>query len=345
MGMTIEGDYYNHYPMPYSRSAVISVTNKSDRDILFDFASVRYTDEYNDFYKSNPFGYFKTSEYYTRRHTEGADSVIATIRGSGHVVGSVITGYGKTPDSYASCEGDMRIHFDGIRTPQIESDGSESYICYGWGFTSPPECNPASGYDGESPASVNWSMARLLMGDFYPFLSEVHFAIESGECNNNYLEHSGIVFYYGNDQQRMMETPSSTETEGKDMELESFFEGDDDHIPVKLRGQYSKTSILNVNLEPGTQYIILRRVSDQKYGRQMARVYVDDVEVTEYPWYVADQNPYKRWLEDDFIIPSRYITGKCSVSVRIEPQPVDGNITWNEFGYKTFCVVSAFSNQ
>lgn len=41
-----------------------------------------------------------------------------------------MTCYGERPH-IITCEGDVRIHIDGIKTPQVESDGSESYICYG----------------------------------------------------------------------------------------------------------------------------------------------------------------------------------------------------------------------
>ena len=55
----------------------------------------------------------------------------------------------KRPVSYThliiSCEGDVRIYIDGKRTPQVESDGSESYVCYGWGFPTPPEVHPMGG--------------------------------------------------------------------------------------------------------------------------------------------------------------------------------------------------------
>ena len=182
--------------MPYTASAELTVTNRGTRDVVFERFTVRHTTEYADFYREHPAGYFRAAPYYARRHTEGADSVIADIHGSGHIVGAVITGFGGGPEGYAICEGDVRVHIDGVRTPQIESDGSESYVCYGWGFTSPPEYNPSSGYDGRSPASTDWSMVRFMTGDCYPFLDGVRFGFESGEDNRtNYLEHSGAVLY------------------------------------------------------------------------------------------------------------------------------------------------------
>ena len=107
------------------------------------------------------------------------------------MVAAHVTCYGERPH-IITCEGDVRIHIDGIKTPQVESDGSESYICYGWGFPTPAECNPSGGYDGLSDNP--WSMTRLCLGDSYPFYSQLDFNIESGESNNQYLEHLGDCF-------------------------------------------------------------------------------------------------------------------------------------------------------
>lgn len=351
-GMCTNGTYYNYYPMPFGKSAFIEIVNYGSETVRIDYTDITYTREYNDFYKQHSFGYFRSSKYYERKHTEGADSIIACIPGSGHMAGSVITGYGKSPDSRADCEGDVRIHFDGIRTPQVESDGSESYVCYGWGFETPNECNPASGYDGHE--HKDWSMSRLLMGDTYPFLSQLRFQIESGGNNDCYMEHSGMVFYYGTDEIKTSKTAeiimgdhiseNSSQYVSLDgaevVEQRSFFEGDEDDVPVTLKGRYTKKGCkFQVKIAPKSRYIILRRVSDQGLGRQKAIVFIDDREVMEYPWYFVDRNSMKRWLEDEFVIPYQYLEGKNRIEVRIVPVETDGEVNWNEFGYQVFTVI------
>ena len=113
--------------------------------------------------------------------------------------------------------------------------------------------------------------------------------------------------------------------------MESFFEGDDDHIPVTACGSYGTPMTLDVEIPETAQYLCLRRMSDQKNGRQRARVYVDGVPM-KYDWYFADRNPHKRWLEDEYIIPASYIDGKKHVQIRVEPIS-EG---WNHFGYTVF---------
>lgn len=110
------------------------------------------------------------------------------------MVAAHVTCYGERPN-IITCEGDVRVYIDGNRTPKVESDGSESYVCFGWGFPTPPEVHPFGGYDGlkDNP----WSMTRLCINDYYPFYRSLEFNIESGEYNNQYLEHEGTIFYYG----------------------------------------------------------------------------------------------------------------------------------------------------
>lgn len=352
-GMDTLGGYYNFYPMPFAKECSMFIKNSGKTPVSIPFCEISYTMEWNDYYNENGFLYYRSTPYYTRKHTEGADSILAEVSGSGHIVSSIITGFGETPESRADCEGDVRIHFDGIRTPQIESDGSESYSCYGWGFETPQEYNPASGYDGHG--HKDWSMHRSLMGDWYPFHSGFRFGIESGGSNDLYMEHSGMIFYYGSDDillRKLLDinfddpdTLTAVDYQCKEplalTTLTSYFEGDDDHLPVTFTGHYAVCSRhFKIQIPQNASSLVLRRVSDQKQGRQRASVFIDGAEIEEYPWYFPDFNPYKRWLEDEFIIPHRYLEGKSHVTVTITPQPCDpdfpNKITWNEFGYQIF---------
>jgi len=350
MGSTRSGYLYNYFPMPYWREATVELVNRSDDAFPVTLFEVHYND--SACYEENACGYFRASPYYDRNHTEGADSIIADITGRGHAVAALVTCFAQKA-GVVSCEGDVRVHIDGIRTPQIESDGSESYACYGWGFPTPPETNPFSGYDGlpDNP----WSMMRTLLADWYPFHSRLRFGIESGGNNDQYLEHSGAVFYYGRDDADIICTDAlDLENEddiarhkyraegGKRVTLSSFFEGDDDHIAVDGAGYAEmEYSTFTARVNPANMGVRLRRRSDQNIGRQAARVFVNGVEVTERIWYFADRNCHKRWLEDEFDIPERYTTGKAGLDLKIVPFSLDGSerASWNEYGYEIFCFI------
>lgn len=350
-GIRPDGKLYNYFPMPYWKSAVITLENRGESEAVFREWEIRHTAERNPLYREGAAGYFRSSDYYNRRATAGSDSLIGRVRGRGHMVAGHVTAHARTP-GVISCEGDVRVYIDGCATPQVESDGSESWIGYGWGFPTPPEMNPSSAYDGlpDNP----WSMVRLCSGDVYPFRQELVFGIESGEFNNQYLEHSGIVFYYGVDEPGMELTDEldignpasegihSYRTEGSRgyYTLESAYEGDGDHLLIRDTGHETEgTSEFIVSVRPANRGVRLRRRSDQITGRQRANVYVDGTLVAERSWYYPDRNPYKRWLEDEFEIPAAYTSGKRELRIKLEYVQDGETRAWNEFYYWVYSIV------
>uniref|UniRef100_UPI00403FAD4C DUF2961 domain-containing protein n=1 Tax=Paenibacillus sp. FSL R5-0713 TaxID=2921655 RepID=UPI00403FAD4C len=345
-----DGVFYNYFSMPYWEHAMIELVNKGNRDILLSELNIECTAERNAVYEKGQTGYFRTSTYYERQATEGSDSIIGQLKGRGHMVAGHVTGFTRKPGTI-SCEGDVRIHIDGNATPQVESDGSESWVCYGWGFPTPPECNPSSAYDGipDNP----WSMVRMCSGDWYPFQTELVFGIEAGEYNNQYLEHSGILFYYGVDEPGMVLTdemdigdPLSErnhdyKTEGSRgyYTLDSAYEGDQDDIIIRDRGHETDGySEFTIRIREDNRGVRMRRRCDQITGRQRAFVHVDGVRVTERTWYTADRNPYKRWLDDEFVIPESYTRGKKELHIRVEFIQDGEARAWNEFRYWVYAM-------
>lgn len=350
MGSNPNGQLYNYFPMPFWNSATISIENKGFVPVNISFGDIQFNE---DSYKKETCGYFRSSKYYERKHTLGKDSRIGIIKGSGKMVAAHVTCYGERPN-IITCEGDVRVYIDGLKTPQVESDGSESYICYGWGFPTPPETHPLGGYDGLSDNP--WSMTRLCLSDNYPFNEELIFGIESGENNNQYLEHSGCIFYYGkNDPSIELSDELDLKNQNSirkhnykakgniiKSELTSCFEGDEDDIPITgMVYRFTEESSFYANINPQNSGIKIRRRSDQINIRQCARVYIDDIEVRERLWYFADHNPCKRWLEDEFNIPLSYTEGKNKIKIRIEPISFekDNTISWNESFYMIFSIL------
>lgn len=346
MGATTDGWFYNYFPMPFWERAHVMLENRSGETVTLGFVEVGVGE--NRYDRENS-GYFRSSDYYTRKHTPGADSPIASMKGTGKMVAAHVTCYGERPH-IITCEGDVRIHIDGIKTPQVESDGSESYICYGWGFPTPAESNPSGGYDGLSDNP--WSMTRLCLGDSYPFYSQLDFNIESGESNNQYLEHLGIVFYYGQDKISLVKTDSIDMASKKSLKrhkykvegdvsvemLTSCFEGDADDVEVTaMVHKFTGESSFRVKVLPNNHGVRLRRCSDQELPRQCARVWGDGQDAGV--WYLADSNPYKRWIEDEFEIPESLTRDKSVLNIRIVPESREEGcpMSWNESAYEVFC--------
>lgn len=349
-GRKANGQLYCYFPMPFWNQARIELVNRGEASVTLPYWETRVTSAYNEAYEEGKTGYFRASPYYPPQATHASDSMIGRLRGRGHLVAGMITGVAREP-GVISCEGDVRVYIDGNGTPQVESDGSESWVGYGWGFPTPPEMNPASAYDGlpDNP----WSMVRLCAGDWYPFRTELTFGIESGEFNNQYLRHSGLLFYYGVDAPGMALTDEldignkSSEgihryrTSGSrgNYTLASYYEGREDRVLVQDVGHETEGwSEFVASVDPNNRGVRLRRRSDQITGRQRALVYVDGTLVKERSWYYADRNPYKRWLEDEFEIPASYTAGKRDLVIRLAYVPCGETRAWNEFYYWVYSI-------
>lgn len=342
MGTTEPGQGYNYFPMPFWHSAQIELINRSPKHAMKVNTSVRIdaTD-----YPENRCGYFNAVYRPAMATTLGRDSSIASIQGYGHVVAGVVSQHAQVP---GSCEGDVRVYIDGLRTPRIQSDGSESWVCYGWGFCCPPQSNPTGGYDSVPPDSP-WSQTRLLMGDWYPFAQELRFGIEAGGSNDQALIHSGAIFYYGRSQATALRLTDTLDVGDAQSEKQHDYQlsgseqantltstYEDDGTPGSLSDHgyvLTGASSFVVSIDPANQGIRLRRRSDQRDGRQRAAVYVDGRRVVARDWYFADYNPTRRWLEDEFEIPAAYTAHKRQLQIRIEPLKTDGEACWNEYHY------------
>ncbi|MFZ4396492.1 MAG: DUF2961 domain-containing protein [Kiritimatiellia bacterium] len=345
-GVTRDGTMYNYWPMPFWQSARVELQNRGDETVSFD-GTVDFKPSTVLKYPQPDTGHFRASAYQPMiAKPDGRDSLVAKISGSGHVVAGLITA------EKSFCEGDVRVHIDGCGTPAVESDGSESWACYGWGFEFPPQSNPASSYDGAGNSS--WSMLRLLMGDCYPFRTGLRMTVEGGsgtrDCGGD--RRSGLVFWYGEAKPAMALTDfldvgdpdSETRHEynapasGK-WNLSSALEGEFDDVPITDSGRtLNGPCQFTVRTDPGNRGVLLRRRSDQMKSGQRARISVDGQPLTERTWIAPDGNPHFRWLEDEFLIPSSYTRGKHRIVVRVEPLPVDDNqaLNWNESLYWVF---------
>lgn len=345
-GMSPEGKFYSYFPMPFWKSARVEIVNRSQKQLVLS-SSVKFKPSTALPYNRLKAAHFRASEYQppiAKKAEE--DSHIATIIGRGQVVAGLVTG------SQTSCEGDVRVYIDGRGTPSVESDGSESWACYGWGFTTPPSFNPLSGYDGTGNGL--WSMTRVMLGDSYPFLTSLRFGVEGGSGNHSGDDvRSGVLLYYGEPEAGMVLTDyvdvgdvKSDKEHSYSMSgftfighLQESYEGEHDLVEIKDQGvAFTEKSGFTVSISPKNEGVLLRRRSDQEQGRQRARVYVDDKLVTERDWYYADQNMYHRWIDDEFQIPVSYTRGKSSIKIRIQPVAVEGLYTWNEFAYWVYCI-------
>jgi len=118
-----------YWPMPFRKSARITVTNESKVPC----ASIYY---YIDWQKHSTLpddtAYFHAC--YRQEHpcVMGRNYLLADIAGRGHYVGTIQSVYAMSAAWYG--EGDDFFFIDGEAEPSLRGTGTEDYFCDGWGF-------------------------------------------------------------------------------------------------------------------------------------------------------------------------------------------------------------------
>ncbi len=126
-----EGRAYNCYwPMPFRKSARITVSNESPTyrvNALF---------WYVDWVKLPGLpprtAYFHAQYRQEFPCTAGQDYLILDAEGSGHYVGTVLSVHMNGASWFG--EGDDRFYIDGEPEPSLRGTGTEDYFCDAWGF-------------------------------------------------------------------------------------------------------------------------------------------------------------------------------------------------------------------
>ena len=118
-----------YWPMPFRKSARITVSNESDKRCgAFYF----YVDWQK--HKSLP----KDTAYFHAMYRQefpcvmGQNYLLADIVGRGHYVGTIQSVQMMSPGWYG--EGDDFFFIDGEKEPRLRGTGTEDYFCDGWGF-------------------------------------------------------------------------------------------------------------------------------------------------------------------------------------------------------------------
>jgi len=176
-----EARFSNRFPMPFFKSCRVTLENRGEAAIS---GSVKVGMEKTDRYDPATTGLFTAAQYSPwTENKAGRNAFIGRMTGRGTMAYAVIAG------QRSSCEGDVRCFIDDMTTPRVQSDGSESWGSWGWGFCRPPQMNPFSWYDGRvswAPGQFggDWSELRLTYADAYNFRRYLRFELEHGDRNN-----------------------------------------------------------------------------------------------------------------------------------------------------------------
>ncbi|HWI58147.1 MAG TPA: glycoside hydrolase family 172 protein, partial [Bacillota bacterium] len=118
-----------YWPMPFRKSARVTVTNDSAKRC---HAFYYYVDWQKHPSLPKDIAYFHATYRQEFPCVMGRNFLIADIQGRGHYVGTIQSVYAVSPGWYG--EGDDFFFIDGESTPRLRGTGTEDYFCDGWGF-------------------------------------------------------------------------------------------------------------------------------------------------------------------------------------------------------------------
>jgi len=178
--VTSEGRGRNCYwPMPFRKSARITVTNEGRKPI----GAFYYYVDWRKLPKlSRDEAYFHAMYRQEFPAEMGRNYQIADIQGRGHYVGTVLSVRQRTPSWWG--EGDDFFFIDGEKEPRLRGTGSEDYLCDGWGLRQMANpyygCPLMQGYDAFSlTTAYRWHIPD-------PVLFTKSLRVE--------IEHKGVTF-------------------------------------------------------------------------------------------------------------------------------------------------------
>ncbi len=118
-----------YWPMPFRKSARITVTNDSDKHCKAFFYYIDWQK-----HESLPEDTACFHAMYRQEHpcVMGRNYLFADIVGRGHYVGTIQSVYHCSPGWYG--EGDDFFFIDGEKEPSLRGTGTEDYFCDAWGF-------------------------------------------------------------------------------------------------------------------------------------------------------------------------------------------------------------------
>jgi hypothetical protein len=253
-------------------------------------------------------------------------------------------------------EGDERVHLDGSPSPSIYGTGTEDAFNSGFYYSRGPLSLPTHGAGlpisrGDTRGAR--SQYRVFGGDGFLWEDGIRFGMEHGGGDelDDEITASTTFWYAGAARLRKADelqpadarSAAAHRLRGKieRRSLTAYFEGErdgngpDSSYPITGGQEYpapppenSPEAVTAGGIEFGGSVsfelktgrgncgVILRRQLDA-LTPSWVDVSVDGRKVG--PWVIAEANPSKRWLADDFHLPARHTAGKRRVRVTLTP--------------------------
>ncbi len=193
LGMTSEGVMWSHWPMPYRKGAVITLTNYGDAPVRIEGTVVARRRPWTE--RSCHFHAVWKSELDIPTRPR-SDWTFVAVEGAGRYVGNAL--YVTNPRRRWWGEGDEKIYVDGETFPSHFGTGSEDYYGYAW-------CNPGTfehAYHNQprcdGPGNFgHTAVNRWHVLDSIPFTTSFRFDMEVWHHEDTTVSLQAVSFYYG----------------------------------------------------------------------------------------------------------------------------------------------------
>jgi len=197
-------------PMPFARSARISVENQGEKPLRGLYWHVDY-EQYASlpghalrfhavWKRENPFHAVQAATNTDGKH----NYIILEAHGAGHYVGCNLSVDNLNPQHGFSWfgEGDDMIFIDGEDMPSITGTGTEDYFCYAWGYPGGLSSTPYHGVtvvgalEGKAIYSGKWTMFRFHIEDPIQFDKSIRVTLEVGHANTHANDVASTAYWY-----------------------------------------------------------------------------------------------------------------------------------------------------
>lgn len=187
------GGYNTYWPMPFRRSARITVENTANVPLekLYYNVDIR---TYDALPEDALYFHAQYNQVVTKT---GEPIVILETNGRGHFVGTLMSMQPLQGASLGYLEGDERIFVDRAREPTVVGTGTEDYFSSGWYYDTGEYSAPYHGVPIKDTETGRISTYRWHIEDPIPFQEHLLFTIEHGGVNDAPdVEYATVAFWY-----------------------------------------------------------------------------------------------------------------------------------------------------
>jgi hypothetical protein len=187
------GGYNSYWPMPFHRSARITVEHRGNVPIT----NFYYNIDIRTYNKLPNDALYFHAQYKQMRTRAGQPLIILDTKGRGHYVGTLLSMQPQRGTNLGYLEGDEMITIDGASSPSIIGTGTEDYFSSGWYYDTGEYGAPYHGVTIKEEDSGRINTYRWHIEDPIPFTKSFKFELEHGGTNDMPgVEYASVAFWY-----------------------------------------------------------------------------------------------------------------------------------------------------